>query len=223
VKKWTSLDTALTTDGRTISLEEHDGSYTIRLEGGTLMSTRQHASEEKIAEVACAHLKGKRNARVLIGGLGFGYTLKAALAAVEPDAEVVVAEIQDAVIAWNRNPSYPLAAGALADPRVTVVHQDVADTIRESRGRFDSIILDLDNGPAPSTTDRNRRLYELVGLQAARDALRPEGCAAYWSESPNPAFEKLVVEAGLTLEVRHCRSRPKSGRWHTLFFARVKW
>jgi spermidine synthase len=98
LKKWTAVDRALTPDGRTISLHEHDGSYAIRVDGAELMSTRQHASEEKIAELACAHLNGKRGARVLIGGLGFGFTLKAALQSVASDATVIVAEILAAVI-----------------------------------------------------------------------------------------------------------------------------
>ena len=118
VKKWTLVDKTLTPDGKTISLHEHDGSYTIRVDGAELMSTVQHASEERLAELACAHVRGKPRTRVLIGGLGFGFTLKAALSAVAADATVVVAEILAAVIAWNRNPIYPFAAHASADLRV---------------------------------------------------------------------------------------------------------
>ena len=133
MKKWTLVDQALTPDGKTISLHEHDGSYTIRVDGIELMSTRRHGSEEKIAELACAHVRGKRGARVLIGGLGFGSTLKAALATVAADAGVVVAEILGAVIAWNRNASLPLAADAMKDPRVRVVRPRYGGTIRSSR------------------------------------------------------------------------------------------
>lgn len=222
VKKWTPVDKALTADGKTISLDEHDGSYAIRVDGAMLMSTRQHASEERVAELACAHLKGKRRARVLIGGLGFGYTLKAALLAVAPDATVVVAEILAAVIAWNRNPSFHLAADGMEDPRVTVLHQDVGEAIRESRGGFDSIILDVDNGPAALSTDGNARLYDHAGLQLVRTALRPEGCVAIWSVAPDPAFERLMTGAGFIVDVRSCRSRSNSGRRHTLFLGRVK-
>src|SRR5258708_4373106 len=117
VKKWKRVDETLTPDGKTISLDEHEGTYTIRVDGAPLMSTLRHASEERIAELACAHLRGKRRACVLIGGLGFGFTLKASLAAVGPYATVVVAEILAAVIEWNRNPLFPLAAEAMADPR----------------------------------------------------------------------------------------------------------
>jgi spermidine synthase len=222
VKKWTSVDKTLTADGKTISLDEHDGSYTIRVDGATLMSTRQHASEERIAELACAHLTGKRRARVLIGGLGFGFTLKAALSALAPDAAVVVAEILAAVIAWNRNPSFNLAAEAMEDPRVTVLNQDVAEVIRASRGGFDSIILDVDNGPAALSADSNNRLYNRVGLQLARTALRPEGCLAVWSVAPDPVFERLMTSVGFVVDVHSCRSRSKSGGRHTIFLGRVK-
>jgi spermidine synthase len=220
VKKWTTVDQALTPDGKTISLDEHDGSYAIRVGGIPLMSTRQHASEERLAELACARLRGTRHARVLIGGLGFGFTLKAALAAVAADATVVVAEILAAVIAWNRNSAFPLAAASLADSRVTVLQRDVGEVIREARGSFDSILLDVDNGPAALSTGGNRRLYDYAGLRNARAALRPAGCLALWSVAPDPAFERLMAQAGFRVEVERCRSHVSSGRWHTLFIGR---
>jgi spermidine synthase len=222
VKKWTTLERTLTADGKTISLEEHDGSYAIRVDGVPLMSTRQHASEEKLAELACAHLQGVPRARVLIGGLGFGFTLKAALAAVAGDATVVMAEILDAVIAWNRNPSYPLAADWLADPRVIVLQKDVGEVIRDAHGSFDSIILDVDNGPAALSAGGNGRLYDSSGLRDVRAALRSGGCVAYWSVAPDPAFERLMTQSGLAVEVHRCRSHGSSGRWHTLFLGKRK-
>ncbi len=222
MKKWTTVDQALTPDGKSISLHEHDGSYAIRVDGIPLMSTRQHASEEKLAELACAHVHGIRRARVLIGGLGFGFTLRAVLGAVAADATVVMAEILGAVIAWNRNPAFPLAADVLADPRVTVRQQDVGEVIRQARGSFDSIVLDVDNGPAALSTAGNGRLYNSAGLQNARAALRTDGCLALWSAAPDPAFERLMVQAGFTVEVRRCRSHARAGRWHTLFLGRLK-
>ena len=222
MKKWTTVDQALTPDGKTISLHEHDGSYAIRVADIPLMSTRQHASEEKLAELACARVPGIRGARVLIGGLGFGFTLKAALATVAADATVVMAEILSAVIAWNRNPAFPLAADWLADPRVTVVQQDVGDVIRQARRSFDSIILDVDNGPAALSTGGNGRLYDYIGLHNARAALRPAGCLAVWSAAPDPAFERLMTQAGFAVEVQRCRSRGRSGSWHTLFLGWLK-
>jgi spermidine synthase len=222
VKKWTLVDQALTPDGKTVSLHEHDGSYTIRLDGVVLMTTRQHGSEEKLAELACAHLREKSRARILIGGLGFGFTLKASLAALAPDAAVVVAELLPAVIAWNRNPAFALAAEALDDPRVTVLRQDVAEVIRAERGGFDSIVLDVDNGPSAMSIEGNSRLYDRTGLHLIRAALRPEGYLALWSVEPDPAFQNLLTRAGFTVEVQGCRSRGTSGRRHTLFLGRVQ-
>jgi spermidine synthase len=220
VKKWTTVDRALTADGKTITLEEHDGSYAIRVDSVPLMSTRQHGSEERLAELACANLRGVRRARVLIGGLGFGFTLKAALASLAPDATVVIAELLGAVIAWNRDPAYGLAAEWLADPRVSVVQKDVVEIIREGRGSFDSIILDVDNGPAALSTGGNGRLYEPAGLRDVRTALRPAGCVAIWSVAPDKAFEKLMTQAGFVVEVQRCRAHGNSGRWHSIFLGR---
>jgi spermidine synthase len=217
MKKWTTVEVALTPDGKTISLHEHDGSYAIHVDGIPLMSTRQHASEEKLAELACAHVRAMRHARVLVGGLGFGFTLKAALAALPADATVVMTEILGAVIAWNRNPALPLAAEVMADPRVTVLQQDVGALIRQSRGSFDAIILDVDNGPAALSTGANVRLYDPAGLRHARAALRPAGCLAVWSVAPDPAFERLMTQAGFRVELHRSRSLVRSGRWHTLF------
>jgi spermidine synthase len=222
VKKWTPVDRTLTPDGKTISLHEHDGSYAIRVNGAELMSTRQHASEEKLAELACAHVRGIRRARVLIGGLGFGFTLKAALSAVAPDATVVMAEMLAAVIAWNRNPSFHLAADAMADPRVIVLQQDVGEVIRQTRGGFDSIILDVDNGPIALSTVGNEQLYDHTGLRLALRALRPAGCVAFWSAAPDPAFERRMIHAGFTVDVERCRSHRNSGSRHTLFLGRAK-
>lgn len=221
MKKWTTLDQALTPDGKIVSLHEHDGSYTIRVDGATLMSTRQHASEETLARLACAHLKSRARARVLIGGLGFGFTLRASLAILAPDATVEVAEILASVIAWNRNPLYPLAAGAMADPRVKVLQQDVAEVIRQNPGAFDAILLDVDNGAAGLSMGANDRLYDYAGLAAARAALKPGGCVAFWSAAANAAFERLLARAGFQVQVEHCRARPHAGSRHTIFLGRA--
>ena len=205
---------------RRSSLQEHDGSYAIRVDGAELMSTRQHASEEKLAELACAHVKDKEGARILVGGLGFGFTLRAVLRAVPAGASVIVAEMLPAVIAWNRDPRWPLAADALSDRRVTVKEQDVAETIRLGRGSFDSIVLDIDNGPVALSTTSNDRLYDAAGLRSVRQALRPGGCAGFWSAAPNPAFEKRMADAGFSVEVQHAHAHGKSGRRHTLILGR---
>ncbi|HEY2018462.1 MAG TPA: hypothetical protein VGH38_33380 [Bryobacteraceae bacterium] len=222
MKKWTLVDSALTPDGKTLSLAEHDGSYAIRIDGAELMSTRRHASEEKLAELACAHVGAIRNARVLVGGLGFGFTLRAALSMVAVDAIVVVAEILAPVISWNRNPEYPLAADVLADPRVVVRQQDVADAIRESPGGFDSIILDVDNGPVALSAAGNDRLYDPAGLKMARKALRPGGCVAFWSAAGDDVFAERLARAAFTVDVKRVRPHPNSGARHTIFLAWVK-
>jgi spermidine synthase len=220
MKKWTSVDTALMPDGKTIFLYEHDGAYSVRVGGAELMSTRRHASEERLAELACAKAKDISGSLVLIGGLGFGFTLRAALSALRADATVIMAEILAAVVAWNRRPSLKLAADAIADQRVTVLQKDVADVIIESRGSFDCIILDVDNGPAALSTDGNHRLYDAEGLRIIRAALRPGGCMAIWSASPDPAFERLMARVGFAVDVQRCRPRAKSGGWHILFLGR---
>jgi spermidine synthase len=222
MKKWTSVDTALMPDGKTISLYEHDGTYSIRVSGVDLMSTRRHASEERIAELACAQAAAIRGARVLIGGLGFGFTLRAALSALAADATVVTAEILTAVVEWNRNPSRNLAADALADPRAIILQKDVADVIAESQGSFDSIILDVDNGPVALSTEGNHRLYDSKGLHLTRAALRAGGCVAIWSAAPDAAFERLMARSGFAVEVQLCRPHANSRGRHIIFLGRVK-
>jgi spermidine synthase len=221
LKKWTTVDRALTPDGQTLSLMEHDGSYAIRVGAAELMSTRQHASEERMAELACAHIRTAPAPRILIGGLGFGFTLKAALSVLGPGAAVIVAEILGAVIAWNSDASLPLAAESMADPRVTVMHRDVAAVIAETRAGFDSIILDVDNGPHALTTVGNGRLYSFEGLDRVRAALRVGGCAAFWSAAPDAAFEQSMRRAGFGVEVHRARARGHAGGWHTIYLGRV--
>jgi len=222
MKKWTTVDRTTTPDGKSITLDEHDGDYSIRVDGSVLMATRQHYSEDALAELGCAHVKGKPGARVLIGGLGFGFTLKAALAIVGRDARVTVAELLDAVVAWNSRPELPLAADAMADPRVVIARRDVTDVIREARAEFDSILLDVDNGPAAVTNDGNRRLYTAEGLKAAYTALRPQGCVAFWAAAGDLPFEGAMKRAGFRVEVRTIRARPTGGRRHTVFLGWVK-
>lgn len=219
MKKWTLLDTVTTPDGKTLTLSEHDGAYFIRVDGVELMSTRRHASEDLLARVACAGLAGKAGARVLIGGLGMGFTLRETLAQVGADAEVVVAELLPAVIAWNRNPAYPLAAKELADPRVKLVERDVAKVIGAA-GPFDAIMLDVDNGPDALTAEQNAGLYAENGLRAAKRALKPGGVVAYWSAESDPRFEQLMKKVGYATEVHRSRAHVTSGAWHTVFVGR---
>jgi spermidine synthase len=221
VKRVERLGTATAPDGSVLTLYRHDGAYGIRVDGVELMSTRRHHSEDRLAEVACAPLAGAAGARVLIGGLGLGFTLRAALRTLAPDAHVVVAEIVGGVIDWNRNPEYDLASTALDDPRVEVYHGDVVDVLRESRNRFDAIMLDVDNGAEALTTAGNSALYARGGIRAAVLALRPGGRVAYWSAGGDAAFEAALRRAGLSVEVTRVRAHATSGGMHTLFVARL--
>jgi spermidine synthase len=219
MKKTERLDEATTPDGTVLTLFRHDREYTIRVSGVELMSTRRHHSEEKLAELVCTPLRETPGARVLIGGLGFGFTLKAALATLGPDAHVMVVELMAPVIAWNRNPDYELAGVALADERVDLRHDDVANVLANSAGAFDAIILDVDNGADALTTAANAALYRDAGIRTAAAALRPGGRIAYWSAGDDPAFEKSLRRAGLTVETIRVRTRATASAKNTIFVA----
>lgn len=211
------LDRSVTPDGTPLTLHEHDGTLSIRVGGVELMSTRQHHSEERMAELACADLGDRRRAAVLIGGLGLGFTLRETLRHVAADATVVVAELVPAVIAWNRNPDYRLAADVIDDPRIEIIGGDVAEVLAESRGRFDRIMLDVDNGASGLTAAANDGLYGMNGLGAARSALKPRGRLAVWSAGPDHRFVARMEEAGFTVEVVKARTHPTGGSWNSIF------
>lgn len=211
------LDRAVTPDGRPLTLHEHDGTLSIRVAGVELMSTRQHHSEERLAELACERLRDRPRATVLIGGLGLGFTLRETLRHVGLDARVVVAELVPAVVAWNRDPAHSLAADVIDDPRVEIVVGDVAELLRESRGRFDAIMLDVDNGAAGLTAASNGRLYVATGLGAVRAALKPGGRLAVWSAVDDPAFARAMEDAGFDVEVVKARTHPTSNSWNRIF------
>jgi spermidine synthase len=219
VKRVEKLGEAVAPDGSELVLYRHDRDYFIRVDGQELMSTRRHHSEDVLAELVCTPLAETPGARVLIGGLGLGFTLKAALRSLGPDATVVVAEIVEEVIRWNQEPDYALAAGALADSRVELRHDDVANVLRQGAGGFDAIMLDVDNGAAAMTTEGNAGLYRADGIRRAAAALRPGGRLAYWSASEDPAFEKALRRAGMTVEASRVRAHPGIGTWHTIFVA----
>jgi spermidine synthase len=219
VKRNERLGEAVAPDGTVLALYRHDGAYLIRANGQELMSTRRHHSEEVLAEVVCAALRDRDGARVLIGGLGLGFTLRAALRSLGSGARVVVAEIVEAIIRWNQDPGYALAADALQDPRVELRHEDVADVLRANASGFDAIMLDVDNGAAALTTRANAQLYRAEGIRRAAAALRPGGRVAYWSAGPEPAFESALRRAGMAVEVVRARAHPGLGLWHTIYVA----
>jgi spermidine synthase len=183
------------------------------------MSTRHHHSEDRLAELACAPLRERANARVLVGGLGFGFTLKAALRLLPADSRVVVAELIQAVIDWNENPDYALASAALRDPRVELRQADVVHVLRESPHAFDAIMLDVDNGPDPMTTSGNGALYTDAGIRMTAAALRTGGRVVYWSAQDDRKFERTLRRAGLVVETARVWSHGTSGTLHTLFVA----
>jgi spermidine synthase len=214
------LDRAAAPDGTPLTLCRHDATYIIRAGSEELMSTRRFHSEERLAAVVCRPLAASAAPRVLIGGLGLGFTLRAALAALPADASVVVSELVPAIVAWNRNPAYPFAAAELADSRVEIREGDVADALREARAAYDAIMLDVDNGARALTTGSNAALYRERGVRSAAAALRPGGRIAYWSAEEDPAFEALMRRAGLAVEVVRVRAHATSGGRHVLFVGR---
>lgn len=220
MKKVERLGTATTPDGTELVLHRHDGAYSIRVDGAELMSTRRHYSEDVLAERVCLPLREREGACVLIGGLGLGFTLKAALRSLAPDATVVVAEIVEEVIAWNQHAEYDLSIAALADARVDLRHDDVANVLKQNRGAFDAIMLDVDNGAEAMTTSGNAQLYRYAGIAMAIAALRPGGRLAYWSANENVGFERSLRDAGLVVETIPVRAHATSGAWHSLMFAR---
>ncbi|MEO6443585.1 MAG: hypothetical protein ABIZ91_06455, partial [Gemmatimonadaceae bacterium] len=185
-----------------------------------LMSTRRHQSEESLADFACSHVAGQPGACVLIGGLGFGFTLRASLRLLAPDARVVVAELLKDVIEWNRNPEYALAGDALRDKRVEMRHADVMTLLRKSTSMYDAIMLDVDNGTDPLTTSGNASLYREAGIHMAADALKPGGMLAYWSATADRAFERALRHAGLQVETKQASAHAAGGPRHVLFLAR---
>lgn len=219
MKPFERLGTAHTPDGTRLELFRHDGAYLIRADGVELMSTRRHLSEDRLAEVACASLTNVPGARVLIGGLGLGFTLRAALRLLPADAQVVVAEMVREVIAWNAEPSYGLSAEAMADPRVRVVRDDVVNVLRSHPGHFDAIMLDTDNGPDGMLMSESARLYSARGIALTMAALRGPGPIAYWSVGDDRSFVGALQRGGLTVQTLHVRAHETSGPVHTLYIA----
>ncbi len=210
---WTLLGTAIVPGGDEMRLYQRGTEYAIRVANYELMNSRVHGSEDALATVVCDRLAG-RPLRVLIGGLGMGFTLLAVLERVTPDSSVVVSELVPEVVQWHRGPLAVVSRGALDDPRVSVVEVDVARVIREARDEYDAILLDVDNGPVGLTAPTNDQIYTPAGLRAAYAALRPRGIFAVWSAGPHPPFTKRLRDAGFEAEevAAHGHGR-KGGRY----------
>jgi spermidine synthase len=219
MKPFERLGEARTPNGTVIALYRHDGAYLIKADGVELMSTRRHLSEDRLADVACAPLRDLPGVRVLIGGLGLGFTLRAALRQLRDDAEVVVAELVAEVIAWNADARYDLSAAAMRDPRVRVVHDDVVHVLGANPGGFDAIMLDTDNGPDGMLMAENAPLYAARGVERTIAALRAGGTIAYWSVGDDPRFAEALRRSGLVVETLRVRAHDTAGPLHTLYVA----
>ena len=213
------LGEARTPNGTLLALYRHDGAYLIRADGVELMSTRRHLSEDRLADVACAPLREVPLTRVLIGGLGLGFTLRAALRLLCSDAEVVVAELVPEVVAWNADPRYGLSVDAMADPRVRVVHDDVMNVLRANPGAFDAIMLDTDNGPDGMLMSENAQLYATRGIGVTVAALRAGGSVVYWSVGDDPKFAGALRGSRLDVSTLRVRAHDTAGPMHTLYVA----
>lgn len=195
--------------GGELRLIKRGEEYSIMLGGNELMNSRLSGSEETLASRACARIAGRPRPALLIGGLGMGFTLRAALAELGPEAELVVAELVPAVVQWARGPLAHLFGDSLTDSRVSIIEADVADLIANARADYDAILLDVDNGPDGLTHEGNNRLYNKAGLARARAALRPGGVLAIWSAATDRAFSHRLGKAGFAVE--EVRVRAVSG------------
>ena len=216
MKAFETLDRFTTPDGQELTFHRRDGDYFVYLDGDELMSSRAPGSERALADMACGGLKGRP--RVLIGGLGLGFTLRAALDALPPGAEVIVAEVFASVIEWNKTYVPDLQGNALKDPRTRILHGDVWDVLLQ-QGPWDAILLDVDNGPVAWCLESNGRLYDKPGLLQIQASLAPKGVVAFWSAHPDSRFVKMLRKSGFDAKSHGVRARGERGAWHTVFIA----
>lgn len=219
---WTLLDTAqVPGNGGELRLYQRGSEFSIKLTGrGELMNSRVHGSEDALAEMTCARLVDGGAPRLLIGGLGMGFTLAAALRHLGSEAQVVVAELVPAVVSWNRGVLGEHAGCPLDDSRVTVRVGDVAGILRAERQAYDGILLDVDNGPEGLTRKANDWLYGVNGLNAAYGALRPHGVLAVWSAGPDRDFAQRLRKVGFDVDEVRVRAHGSKGARHVIWFAR---
>jgi len=206
--------------GSDLRLMQRGAEFSIMLGQNELMNSRLSGSEQALATLACGKIATCETPRLLIGGLGMGFTLRAALGVLGPKAEVVVAELVPAVIAWAHGPMAPVFGGSLSDPRVVIREADVRHLIRRAETHYDAILLDVDNGPDGLTRASNDGLYKPAGLSAARHALRQGGVLAVWSSGPDAAFTQRLRKAGFGVdEVRVRANGSRGGARHVIWVA----
>jgi spermidine synthase len=220
MKRSELLAETITPDGLRMTLSLHAGDYYIEVEGQALMSTRAPGSEKALADLAARELAGNSRPRVLIGGLGLGFTLAAALEVLPRGASLVVVEFFETIVDWNRKFGFQSATDHLADPRVVVAVADVVDYLAHVKRPFDAILLDVDNGPDAWCLASNERLYDRPGLKRIQRALKPGGLLAVWAAEASPVFEKRLVEVGFAARSETVRSRGHKGERHTIFLGK---
>lgn len=219
-KRLNLVDTAPIPGGGELRLFEDGEHYSIKISGGgDLMSTRMHGSEDALALIACKRIERTRNPCILIGGLGMGFTLAAALEQLADSASVIVAEFVPGVVEWNRGPLGEHAGFPIHDPRVDVRECDVAELIGSNRQAYDAILLDVDNGPDGLTRAENDGLYSMRGLAAAHAALRPMGVLAVWSAHPDRKFTERLRSCGFSVEEVPVRAHGNRGARHLIWLA----
>jgi spermidine synthase len=209
---WVKIDTARVpgADGE-LRLMRRGAEFSIMLGTNELMNSRLSGSEAALATLAAKRIEAVKKPHMLIGGLGMGFTLRAALAVLGPGAKIVVAELVPTVVAWAKGPMAEIFGGSLNDPRVSILETDVTDVIRAKPRMFDAILLDVDNGPEGLTKKANDALYNSAGLKAAHAALRPGGVLAVWSSGPNPPFAKRLRGAGFDVNEVNLRATGRGG------------
>jgi spermidine synthase len=216
--------TPIPNDGGELKLTQHDTEFAIQLVGvhGDLMSSRMYSSELALAELGCAHLNSVEYAKGLVGGLGMGFTLSAALKATSASSEVVVAELVPGVVEWNKGPLGECAGNPLNDQRAKVYLGDVAELFITPEPTYDAILLDVDNGPEAFTHDDNSELYSMDSLLAIRKMLRPNGVLAVWSAWHDPSFTKKLKKARFETSFKTVRAHKGKGSKHTIYLAKVR-
>lgn len=220
---WVHLDTA-TIPGHSgeLRLTRRGQEFAIWSGATALMNSRMSSSETALAQIACDRLRGRKDCRMLIGGYGMGFTLRAALAGLDAKARIVVAELAPKVLEWARGPMAELTAECLADPRVSILETDVGGVIARARASFDAILLDVDNGPAALSCSANDKLYGVKGLEATRKALRPNGLLAVWSAAPDTVFTNRLSRAGFAVDEVKVRANKGRGVRHLIWVATNK-
>jgi spermidine synthase len=217
---WSLLDTAQVPGGCELRLLRRGAEFSIRLGRDELMNSRLSATEQALATIACERIKARKRPHILIGGLGMGFTLRAALTVLGKQAHITVAELVPAVVVWARGPMAKLSGDSLTDPRVRIRETDVGDLIRTARSEYDAILLDVDNGPEGMTRKANDSLYDLKGLRASQVALRPGGVLAVWSSGPNPKFTARLRKAGFAVDEIPVRAKGlRGGAQHFIWTA----